>query len=100
MWKGLAAVIGNPELPLSRLAGNLEEIPNIDANEWLQKLLTDSPAIRIAQLAVTRGEAAVSSAKKQPIPDLQLRGGVQQNRELIAPSANPCKPTRFPEGAI
>jgi cobalt-zinc-cadmium efflux system outer membrane protein len=88
MWKGLAAVVGNPDLPLAHLAGNLEEIPNIDANEWLQKLLTDSPSIRIAQLAVTRGEAAVSSAKRQPIPDLQLRGGVQQNRELLEPSRN------------
>src|SRR5712672_1130306 len=88
MWKGLAAVVGNPDLPFAHLAGNLEEIPNIDENEWLQKLLTDSPSIRIAQLAVTRGEAAVSSAKRQPIPDLQLRGGVQQNRELIAPSGN------------
>lgn len=88
MWKGLAAVVGNPELPLSRLAGNLEEIPNIDVEEWLQKLITDSPAIRISQLAVTRGEAAVSSARKQPIPDLQLRGGVQQNRELLTSSGN------------
>lgn len=88
MWKGLTAVVGTPELPLSRLAGNLEEIPNIDANEWLQKLLADSPTIRIAQLAVNRGEAAVSSARKQPIPDLQLRGGVQQNRELLGASGN------------
>lgn len=88
MWKALAAVVGNPELPISRLAGNLEDIPNIDQDEWLQKLLTDSPTIKIAQLAVTRGEAAVSSARKQPIPDLQLRGGVQQNRELLEPSRN------------
>ena len=88
MWKGLAAVVGNPELPFSRLAGNLEDIPNIDPDEWLQRLLTESPTIRIAQLAVTRSEAAVSSARKQPIPDLQLRGGVQQNRELLDPSRN------------
>ena len=88
MWKALAAVVGNPELPISRLAGNLEDIPNIDQDEWLQKLLTDSPTIKIAQLAVTRGEAAVSSARKQPIPDLQLRGGVQQNRELLGGSGN------------
>jgi outer membrane protein, heavy metal efflux system len=88
MWKTLAAVVGNPDLSLTRLAGNLDEVPNIDADEWLQKLLTESPAVRIAQLAVTRGEAAVASARKQPIPDLQLRGGVQQNRELLEPSGN------------
>jgi outer membrane protein, heavy metal efflux system len=88
MWKTLAAVVGNPDLSLTRLAGNLQDVPNIDADEWLQKLLTESPAVRIAQLAVTRGEAAVASARKQPIPDLQLRGGVQQNRELLKPSGN------------
>ncbi len=31
-----------------------------------------------------RSEAALARAKREPIPDLQLRGGMQQNGELLS----------------
>jgi outer membrane protein, heavy metal efflux system len=82
MWQLLASFVGNPALPFSTLAGNLEDVPNINTEEWLQKLLTDSPAVMIAQLGVARAEAQLYRAKRQPIPDLLLRGGVEQNLEI------------------
>ena len=100
MWKALAAVVGKPELPLSQLAGNLEDIPNIDPDEWLQKLLSDSPAVKIAQLGIARAEAQLSRARREPIPDLQLRGGIEQNRELQEPSNRPVGLQGFAEVGV
>jgi cobalt-zinc-cadmium efflux system outer membrane protein len=97
IWKSLASVVGKPDLPLSPLSGNLEDIPAVDPDEWLQKLLTDSPAIKIAQLGVARAEAQLARAKKEPIPDLQLRGGIEQNRELMEPSGQPVGLQGFAE---
>jgi cobalt-zinc-cadmium efflux system outer membrane protein len=82
-WKTLAAVVGNPELPFSPLAGKLEEVPELDPQQWLHALLTESPAVKIAQLGITRAEAVLSRARKEPVPDLQLRGGLEQNNELM-----------------
>jgi len=82
-WKSLAAVIGNPELPFSSLAGNLEDVPELDPQQWLHALLTDSPAVKIAQLGIARAEAQLTRARKEPVPDLQLRGGLEQNNEVM-----------------
>jgi outer membrane protein, heavy metal efflux system len=38
--------------------------------------------VRIAELVVRRAQAALALARREPIPDLQLRAGLQQNREL------------------
>ncbi|HWO39454.1 MAG TPA: TolC family protein, partial [Candidatus Acidoferrum sp.] len=84
VWKALAAVVGNPRLPLMKLEGKLEDTPLVNAEELVEKIVNESPAVRIAELGVKRAEAALARAKREPIPDLQLRGGLQQNGELLA----------------
>jgi cobalt-zinc-cadmium efflux system outer membrane protein len=84
VWKALAAVVGNPRLPLMKLEGKLEDTPRVNADELVEKIVNDSPAVRIADLGVKRAEAALARAKREPIPDLQLRGGMQQNGELLS----------------
>jgi cobalt-zinc-cadmium efflux system outer membrane protein len=87
VWKALAAVVGNPRLPLMKLEGKLEDTPPVNADELVEKLVNESPAVRIAELGVKRAEAALVREKRESIPDLQLRGGMEQNRELLsAPS--------------
>ena len=87
VWKALAAVVGNPRLPLMKLEGKLEDTPPVNADELVEKIVNESPAVRIAELGVKRAEAALGRAKRETIPDLQLRGGMQQNGELLsAPS--------------
>jgi cobalt-zinc-cadmium efflux system outer membrane protein len=83
VWKALTAVVGNPRLPLMKLEGKLEDTPPINADELVEKIVNESPAIRIAELGVKRAEAALARAKREPIPDLQIRGGMQQNGELL-----------------
>jgi cobalt-zinc-cadmium efflux system outer membrane protein len=84
VWKALAAVVGNPRLPLMKLEGKLEDTPPVNADVLVEKIVNESPAVRIAELGVKRAEAALARAKREPIPDLQLRGGMQQNGELLS----------------
>src|SRR5260370_32100043 len=84
VWSAVASVVGNPRLPLMKLEGNLEDPPRVNADELVENIVNDSPAVRIAELGVKRAEAASARAKREPIPDLQLRGGMQQNGELLA----------------
>ena len=84
VWKALAAVVGNPRLPFVRLEGRLEDTPPVNADELVEKIVNESPAVRIAELGVLRAEAALARAKREPIPDLQIRGGLQQNGELLS----------------
>jgi outer membrane protein, heavy metal efflux system len=83
VWRALAAVVGNPRLPLMKLEGNLEDTPPVNPDELVEKIVDESPAVRIAELGVKRAEAALVRAKRETIPDLQLRGGLQQNGELL-----------------
>jgi outer membrane protein, heavy metal efflux system len=84
VWKALAAVVGNPRLPLMNLEGRLEDTLPVNADELVEKIVNESPAVRIAELGVKRAEAALARAKREPIPDLQLRAGMQQNGELLS----------------
>jgi cobalt-zinc-cadmium efflux system outer membrane protein len=84
VWKALAAVVGNPRLPLMKVEGKLEDTPPVNADELVEKIVNESPAVRISELGVIRAEAALARAKREPIPDLQLRGGMQQNGELLS----------------
>jgi len=90
VWKVLATVVGNPRLPLMRLEGKLEDTPPVNAEELVEKIVDESPSVRIAELGVKRAEAALAREKRESIPDLQLRGGMEQNRELLfAPGGRP-----------
>ena len=90
VWKALSAVVGNPRLPLTSLEGNLEDTLPVNADDLVEKIVNDSPAVRIAELGVKRAEVALTRAKREPIPDLQIRGGMQQNGELLSePNGRP-----------
>ena len=99
VWKSLAATVGRPDLPFARLEGNLEDIPAI-TNEWLQTILRDSPSVKIAELSVTRAEASLTRARREPIPNLFLRGGLQQNRELREATGRPVGLQGFAEVGV
>src|SRR5262249_34344218 len=90
-WRVLAAVVGKPELPLTRLEGDLDALPELNYEEWIATTLRESPEIKLAQQAVERSEASLAQARKAPIPDLQITGILVQNYE-------PLETTRKPTG--
>ena len=100
LWRALAAVIGQPTLPFGNLAGSLEELPDVDTQRLLDNLLQNSPAVKIASLSLARAQAELDRAKREPIPDLQLRAGVQQNRELLESTGRPIGLQGFAEVGV
>lgn len=99
-WSSLAALVGNPRLPLTPLAGNLAEMPAVDEEQLMRALVEASPATRIADTNVARADAMVARARREPIPDLQVRGGLQQNRELLEATGRPVGLQGFAEVGI
>jgi cobalt-zinc-cadmium efflux system outer membrane protein len=83
-WRTLAAVLGQPSLPLQTVAGTLEtDWPQINEEEAVEAIAKQSPAIRIADAAAGRAAALLARASREPIPNLQLRGGMEYNNELL-----------------
>ena len=87
-FRRLAAVSGQRDLPVSPLTGDLENPPQIDAEQQVNTLVTNSPEVRRAQQDVAVAEARAKDAKREPIPDLQLRVGEQYNGELVRENPN------------
>ncbi len=88
----LAATVGKPELPVSPLAGDLNNWPEINPQQIIETILRDSPAVKRAQEAVTRAEAQLRGARREAIPDLQLRAGIQQDNEALNEAAILLRP--------
>lgn len=87
-WAELAAAVGDPALAPRPLAGSIETLPPPrDRDETLARLLAGSPELQAARAAVARAEAALARARKEPVPNLVLRGGPRYNRELLDPLA-------------
>jgi outer membrane protein, heavy metal efflux system len=82
-FRSLAAMVGKPELALSPLKGNLEQPPKMDAVRVVNQIVEDSPTVKKARQDMVRAQAEIKSAKRESIPDLVIRGGVQQNFEPI-----------------
>jgi cobalt-zinc-cadmium efflux system outer membrane protein len=79
-WRVLAAVVGEPDLPLHPLAGDPEQgIPALEQEALLAALLRQSPEIKAAEASVLRGQAAVERSRSQRFGDIFLRGGPSYN---------------------
>lgn len=76
-WQNLSAVIGQPKLPLQRLAGDpTEALPQFRFDDVLQRLLTSSPEVASAIANVERARWAVQRAQVEAVPNVTLTGMV------------------------
>jgi cobalt-zinc-cadmium efflux system outer membrane protein len=83
-WRSLTAVIGQPELPLATVAGDLEKgWPELNEEQAVEAIAKESPAVRIADAAEARAQSALSRAKREPIPDVLVRAGMEYNHETL-----------------
>ena len=82
-WRQLTAVVNDPSLRVTLLEGDLDNIPKLDAEQALERIYGESPELRTAQVNTTRSEIALKRARREPIPDLLVSGGVRYNRELL-----------------
>jgi outer membrane protein, heavy metal efflux system len=85
-YEELAAIAGEPQMPLALVKGDLDHPPSIDTDRYLDDLLQNSPSLKRAQQATVRADAELTRDKREAIPDVTVRAGVQQNQELLEPS--------------
>lgn len=81
-WKQLAAFVGQPDLPVGPLRGDLEAgdpLPDFDAT--LAHLLEASPELQVARAEVARTQFALKREQVEPIPNVQLRNATGYNFE-------------------
>ena len=83
-WRSLAAVIGQPDLPLTMVAGDLEKgWPEVNEEEAVETIVKESPAVRIADAAEARAQSFLVRARRESIPDIQVRAGMEYNHETL-----------------
>ena len=84
-WRALTAVVGTPELSLGIVEGDLAAVPALDEDSILETIAHQSPAVKIAEAATDRAQATVERERREPIPDIEVRAGLQRNGELLEP---------------
>ena len=83
-WRSLTAVIGQPDLPLTTVVGDLEKgWPDVNEEEAVEAIAKESPAVRIADVAEGRAQSILARAKRESVPDVQLRGGMEYNNDRL-----------------
>ncbi|MFO0893257.1 MAG: TolC family protein [Isosphaeraceae bacterium] len=75
-WREFAAFLGCPEMPPALLEGSLSgDLRDLSWEAALDRLLRESPELRVAELQVHRQELTLERERREPIPDLIIRGG-------------------------
>lgn len=96
----LTAIVGDPQMSLTLLKGDLENSPTIEPDRYLQELTANSPTLKRAQQEASRAEAELARDRREAIPDLMLRAGAQQNREINDLSLRPVGAQAFATASI
>ncbi len=79
-WRQLAAMIGEPELPPTKITDTLQvELQPLQWDSVLAKLLEESPELAEAKAGVQRAQNNFARQKVEPIPDIEAMGGVLYN---------------------
>ena len=96
----LKAVVGQPDIELTLLDGDLEHPPEIDVAHWVQTAMQESPSVKRAAQEAKRAEASLARDRREAVPDLTLRGGIEQNREIDPESMRPVGAQGFASASI
>lgn len=101
VWRELSAVVGVPSLAPVPLVGILDDsLPELEFESVLDELLRESPEIKIAQAGVARAEQAVKRARVEWIPNIVVRGGLRNNRELLEVGGRPVGLEGFVDAGV
>ena len=99
-YRQLIAIVGDPQMPLALLKGNLENPPAIDSDGYVQNLLANSPSLKRAQQEANLAKAALARDRREAVPDLTLRAGAQQNLEIDEITRRPVGGQGFASASI
>lgn len=99
-FRTLAAVSGTPDLAITYLDGDIDHPPEIDVEHWADGAIKQSPGIKRVEQEARRAEAVLARDKREAVPDLTLRAGIQQNREIDPESMRPVGAQGFASASI
>ena len=80
-WLELASLLNEDRLERQPLAGELDELPRLEREAVWSRIREQSPEVRMAVTERVKAELAVREARAARVPNLQLRGGLRNNRE-------------------
>lgn len=88
-WKRLAAVLGMPGYQPQTLADTLEEkFTEINADEAIQRIISQSPEMSAAYAEIERARWAISRAEAEPIPNVNVAAVAQSDNGTGSSNAN------------
>ena len=99
-FQTLAALSGKADLPVSPLQGDLENTPDLNAEQMVDSVVANSPTVKRARQEVAVALARLKSAKREPVPDLQLRAGEAYSFEQLENSSKAVGPMSFASAGI
>ncbi len=83
-WRSLSSVIGQPELPMSTVGGELASgWPELNEDAVVEAITNQSPAEKIAETSANHAQARLARSLKEPVPDVTVRAGMEYNNELL-----------------
>ena len=98
VWAELGTIVGEPDLPMAPLAGDLEaDVPAVDEAAVRKRLLDDSPELKIARARVDHAKASLARARAERIPNFFVRGGAGYNFDKYEPTSRYIGPEFFLE---
>ncbi len=96
----LATAAGQAALAPHPLTGALVEPPELDAEGMVASDVQDSPAVKQAQAKVAVAEARVRSAKREKVPNLNLKAGEWYSGERLGATNIKAGPESFAEAGV
>jgi cobalt-zinc-cadmium efflux system outer membrane protein len=101
IWRQLSAAVGVPSLPVTPLAGSLDDPPpKFEFAGTLEDVLRGSPEVKSAESAAGRAGQAAKRARAEKFPDILVRGGVRDNRWLLETGGRPVGHVGFAEVGV
>ena len=90
VWHRLGALVGDASLAPRPLDGTIDApVPELQRDAIVQDVLAQSPEVKATRAAIERARAALVRARREPVPDLIVRGSGQYNRELLESNGRP-----------
>ncbi|MFN0102740.1 MAG: TolC family protein [Bryobacteraceae bacterium] len=80
-WVELAALLNVDALAPQELEGMVDDFPKLEREALWARIRGQSPEVAMAVTEQAKAEFALRQAKAARVPDLQLRGGLRNNRE-------------------
>ena len=99
-FQKLATIAGSRQLSVCPLKGDLEHPPAIDPEQQVATIVSASPTVKRAQQEVSVAEARLKAAKREAVPDLQLRAGEWWSGEQTSGTSNAAGPMSFVSAGV